>query len=1320
MARTGAAMVMFEVVGSFQAANMLKDAKAQMNILNAIVLNGLGGVFDATVDAAKQIASLADATVPVATNIAQARIQFEKFMGKTKDLDQVTDEIINMGTQFGFTADRALEAGAKMAQLKDIVGGSAAVGAATEVGIKFAMIGDMETEEAMQRLINLQQQTSFMFGDMTKAQIEAMDAESRAMLVHENSMKVLTQLNTVENNSAATMAQLTFIMNQFAAQADMTGESIADMAANAAVLVEAGEEMGKAGRALRMIYARLGADTNANNAALINAGVAVKDTEGNLRSLSDIVADLSDSFHTLTLEEQMNIAQLVAGNDHYVRFLKLVQNSERQQQLATMASLGLADAQEEVNIKLRDQSTALRIAEAELENAKGALGDGLIPMQIKAIEQQTHFNRALNTFYTMSGTKGENAFGVAVRGLMDMSFHFERVHKVMGPVIEAMLNLKSLSVAMQTQQTIMRSLQGEQLMNPKFYQRVLDHQSNITRETMAEHQARLRMQGAKAAALDISRMEVQLESQKAGLALEQLQQASLLAQEGLALNMIENERFAIYEKIAKSDERLIALRDQAKAQGQQSLALLESEAAMRTRMNDQQMRTMQAGLPAMREELLASQKSLEIQMNKKAVAMTMNQDAVVQLRATEANKDAVMATLLATQGMSNEQAEMIVNSGELINLRKRTFEMAKAELEIARIRSELGTKGEEYVFAVQRLAQTKLMNMEMMTQAEVQDRLNELGQEEMMVLTNIMPAAARKNQLEEEEIAILQQLLPLMKEMNITNQQDAAILYDSVVANQVHADSMKATGIEAGMLQQQMMKYSAGLGAASMAVGLFDNSTRGAKVSMMLMTPVMIASTVQMLSMTKAMMAQTSAKIADTAATVANTTATTAMGIATQRATAAALAFAASTGGMLLIVGGLVAAFYAMSDSAEDMRESVVRMNGALGDSVQILTALEGKSVEESLTAVPVALTAALEAAGHDMANVMTMSQEEIQAVMETTKREIGFLAIAADDGSSIAEQAYQRELQAAQEFLAALEAQNLVMQANAILAGDMSAAHEMAANNALKNAQAAFEQFSTDEENKRLFEDIGMFGLGTGDYVKASQKSGQDAAAALIEAYEMSLGTQFTRGKTEDLIEMLADNSFASIYGEGGTGRGRLGHAARRNQDSGFVAFVQELGLSQTELAMLSKALDDSGDAHDDTVDAIMQAMDKLDFSMTSQQAEIIASTFDSLGTSGSEAADQIDGIGGALAGANEELFEFNNNREAMFFGFSKAGVTGDFVKQVQQKGVENLIANTELIVNNTFNGMSLPEMVNQVTDGVIEQLTNMGIVQEGAVEAA
>lgn len=1314
MARTGAAMVMFEVVGSFQAANMLKDARAQMNILNAIVLNGLGGVFDATVDAAKQIASLADATIPVATNIAQARIQFEKFMGVTDDLEDVTKEIIKIGTQFGFTADKSLEAGAKMAQLKGIVGGSSSVGAATEVGIKFALIGDMETQEAMQRLINLQQQTSFMFGDMTKAQIEAMDAESRAMLVHENSMKVLTQLNTVENNSAATMQQLTFIMNQFAAQADMTGESIADMAANAAVLVEAGEEMGKAGRALRMIYARLGADTNANNAALINAGVAVKDQEGNLRSLSDIVADLSKSFHTLTLEEQMNIAQLVAGNDHYVRFLKLVQNSQRQQQLATMANLGLADAQEEVNIKLQDQSTQLKKAEAELENAKGALGDGLIPMQIEATKQQTHFNRALNTFYTMSGTKGENAFGFAIRGLMDMSFHFERVHKVMGPVIEAMLNLKSLSVAMQTQQTIMRSLQGEQLMNPKFYQRVLDHQSNITQETMKEHQVRLRMQGAKASALEISRMESQLESQQVGLTLERLKIASLMAQEGVALNAVENERFQIYNQMANAEQRLIDAREQSLSQAQQNLAFIHAEAAMKTQLSEQDLRTLQTAIPLERQKLMNSFMVLENAENQAAVSRASTNTDRMMLEINEENLKIFQQMSMIKGHTVEDQERILAMMGQEVEIRESLFNQAVAELSIIQTKQDIEAASPAYTSMVQRVAQSKLMNIEMMTELELQRHLNDLDEEEINILSNLIPNAARKNMLEEEEITILQQLLPLMKEMNITNQQDAAILYDSVVANQVHSDSMKATGITASHTQQQMMKYSAAIGGASMLVGMFDNSTRGAKISMMLMTPVMLASTFQMVAMTGAMMKTTQAKMIDTSATIANTAATTGMNAAMKRATASALAFAATTGGMLLIVGSLVAGLYALTNNAEDAADSVIRMNGALGNSLEILTSLDGAKVEEGLKDVPLAVQQAADRAGIDLTDILGMNREDLSVLMQITKEEIEKLAIAADDGSSVIEVAYQKQLEAAESFNAALSAQNVLLQANAVLAGDTAAAQQMAQTSALENAVGASEQFG-DMFNAQ-FESIGRFGGGSSRFKNESRKSADEVVAAYITAYESAIGREVSKKETEDIMEhLLQSGQHLSLYDEMVMERG----LTEKERDA-LAELQEEIGLTGTTLLALQKSFSDYGDVSSDNVEAVRKAMAKLNFEMTTDQAEIIANTFGTISSAADDTANQIDGIGGALAGANEELFEFNNNREAMFFGFSKAGVTGDFVKQVQQKGVENLIANTELIVNNTFNGMSLPEMVNQVTDGVIEQLTNMGVVQEGAVEAA
>jgi len=93
VATTGAAMVMFEVVGSFQAKRLLSDARAQMNIMNAIMLNGLSGIFQAVDQITEQIDGMVDATVPLAQEFAQARIQFDKFMGEAENLEEVREDI---------------------------------------------------------------------------------------------------------------------------------------------------------------------------------------------------------------------------------------------------------------------------------------------------------------------------------------------------------------------------------------------------------------------------------------------------------------------------------------------------------------------------------------------------------------------------------------------------------------------------------------------------------------------------------------------------------------------------------------------------------------------------------------------------------------------------------------------------------------------------------------------------------------------------------------------------------------------------------------------------------------------------------------------------------------------------------------------------------------------------------------------------------------------------------------------------------------------------------------------------------------------------
>ena len=164
--RAGASRVFFDVIGVFYGNRMLKDARAQFATLNSLALDGLSGIEDAASMFGAKMAALTDDVIPIANRIADARIEFEKFVETADDADKIAREVVQIGQGFGFTADQALMAAARMAQLSSVVGPDV-IPTATQVGMEFGLIGGMGTEEAMTKLINLQQQTNFMLGENT-------------------------------------------------------------------------------------------------------------------------------------------------------------------------------------------------------------------------------------------------------------------------------------------------------------------------------------------------------------------------------------------------------------------------------------------------------------------------------------------------------------------------------------------------------------------------------------------------------------------------------------------------------------------------------------------------------------------------------------------------------------------------------------------------------------------------------------------------------------------------------------------------------------------------------------------------------------------------------------------------------------------------------------------------------------------------------------------------------------------------------------------------------------------------------------------------
>ncbi len=446
--RAGASRVFFDIVGTFTASKLIKDADSAAVVFEALYLDAITGIQEAGQELGQIFNSVTDAVVPVARELAEAEIQLEKFLDTSQDITEMRDAVEDIGVQFAFAGDEAMEAAAKMAQISGVLGpGSLAVG--TQIGMEFGLISGMETEAAMQRMINLQQQTKF----MTKNLEANMTAEQRATQIRKDSIVVLDQLNTIENRSAATMEQITFVMNQFASQAHLANEEIRSMAALSAVMIETGEEQGKGGRALKMMYARLGSDIGGARTEMERLGVAVIDSEGSMRPLSSMLKELEDNFNGLDGAQQQATAQIIAGNRHYTRFLKLMTNLDRVKELELEAALALFPAMDEIERRRDSELFQLEQAEAKVRNLSASLGDKLLPAMTEITNKQAQMTQGFLSFTQIPGL-----------GKMALSTFslVKAMTTLVGPMVATIINFKNMSISLKTHVAITKALNTQQ------------------------------------------------------------------------------------------------------------------------------------------------------------------------------------------------------------------------------------------------------------------------------------------------------------------------------------------------------------------------------------------------------------------------------------------------------------------------------------------------------------------------------------------------------------------------------------------------------------------------------------------------------------------------------------------------------------------------------------------------------------------------------------------------------------------------------------------------------------------------------------------
>ena len=1226
MAKVGGPRVFFDVVGTFNAARLITDSRAQMAVVESIVLDSMDAVVQSFAGIGESVTQLTSKVVPMGVALSEATIEFEKFAGEN---ERLADGIIKTGMAFGFTAEQSLAAGAKMAQLTAVIG-EAAVQTATELGQTFALISGMGTEEAMTRMINLQQQTGFMYGDLTKAQFEYLDAQDQQNTVYANTIEVLDQLNTIENRSASTMKQLTFVMNQFASQANRTGESISHMAAMSAVLIESGEEQGKAGRALRMIYARLGSNIQNNNDLLHQQGIETKTATGEMRPLSDIVTELAAKFPDLTAEQQQLIVQTVAGNDHYVRFVKLIDNAARMQELATDATTNQSTATEELNRVIEDNSTKYKEAQAQLQHYQAEVGQALLPAMTEATLMQARFNKGIASF-------GDSAI---FSKLAQFVLQLQVFGQVAGGVIDTYMNMKSVNIAMMTHQTVLRAINGEEIIRTDLY-RKQGLFSGITLSNQKDY-ARIAVMAVQSELMATEHIE-----QQANLVMMIKQEKEGVYNNEQRLRAIFQEQNVIKQDQLASEMKMIEVVQQRNGYANYELNAAKALAATKMRLTAKEYSILQTSVTQRR--ILLNTEEMEVRLHEKNLALAQitqrdNQsaiDAALQRNQIEReNTQARTAAAALRRRELDEERQLLYTLDEQ--------QRVANEANVQGIRDMLGLHEAKSIALQDEIGLEEALLREhneaiimAQTEAQAQQRLNDLDDETVMIMQQLGVARERIVLLTEEEIHQAKVLMFAKEEMNeadrVALEQKLAI----AIQERNTIDGLNQSENAVNRMSAQMGKLSMAAGMAAMGVGLLSNvlgldEDESMRVQLILMSMSMIPAIVQMSAMSASMMTTSASAAAAAGGTAGFSFSLAGLTVAARSAAASVSALvvaAAPIAGLAMLVGVVAYGFSKMISNANDGAEDFAELNTELKITLELLNTLT--ELEASAVDTPVELA-------NQLGATFDLTTASLNALMDASEQSEAVLADMREKQSNYADddpffKMYQERINAIVSF------NGLVEQQAAVLAGD-ELAHT----------------FGTARLAK-------MVDLIANDMIDSPEIEGR------IGNY---LGQQ-------EIMQYRHNQTGASWYE--GTGE------------------YEDVNVNVHDMKEVNRLLKDGtmkiSDLDEQTKEALYNAADAYVFA---------ANSF------GFIVDDVVEGggaMGDGFSTAEEKMRSFANAREELFFGGKSQYMSGDMMKQVVNKGVENLYQNVELLMTNNFFGLTIDEAIDKVTDGVTRQLIEQGV---------
>lgn len=325
-------------------------------------------------DAINKMKELAKQTIQVGSNFDSAMSKVGAVSGASADdLDALREKAKEMGENTKFSATESAEAfnymamaGWKTEDMLDGINGILNLAAAS--GSDLGTTSDIVTDA------------------LTAMGYSAKDAGRLA--------DVMAAASSNANTNVEMMGQ-TF---QYAAPVvGALGYSMEDTAEQIGLMANAGIKGQKAGTALRSILSRLSAPPKEAATAMDALGISLTDSEGNMKSLDDVMGDLRKAFSGLSETQQAQYAKQIAGQEAMSGLLAIVNAAPGDVDKLSNAINNSNGAAEKMAETMQDNLGGdLTLLKSKLEGVQISLYEKLEPALRGAVDMLDKFLNAID------------------------------------------------------------------------------------------------------------------------------------------------------------------------------------------------------------------------------------------------------------------------------------------------------------------------------------------------------------------------------------------------------------------------------------------------------------------------------------------------------------------------------------------------------------------------------------------------------------------------------------------------------------------------------------------------------------------------------------------------------------------------------------------------------------------------------------------------------------------------------------------------------------------------------------------------------------